>query len=45
MKKWTKELHANELKRHQYLADASFCRAVFFAKLNDTVQTAPMRRK
>ena len=44
-KKWTKELHATEWKRRQNLADVSHCRAVFFTKLNETVQTAPIRRK
>ena len=47
MKKWTKEVHAAEPKRRHNLADVSHCRAVFFAKLNETVQTAhaPMKRK
>ena len=31
-------------KRCQNLADVSPCRAVFSAKLNETVQTAPMKR-
>ena len=36
---------ATERKRRQNLTDVSHCRAVFFVKLNETVQTALMRRK